>query len=51
MNGTTDEFSARVDVFEALIGKTLYVAIEKNMMLYYSPMVAEVQQGAMGTIM
>ena len=51
MNGTKEEFSQRVDEFEAIIGETLYVAIEKNVMLYYSPMVAEVQQGPTGTIM
>jgi hypothetical protein len=51
MNGTIAEFSPRVDEFEALIGETLSVAIDKNIMLYYSPMVAEVQQEASETIM
>ncbi|CAI8009461.1 hypothetical protein GBAR_LOCUS6345 [Geodia barretti] len=50
MNGTIAEFSPRVDEFEALIGETLSEAIEKNIMLYYSPMVAEVQQEASETI-
>ena len=51
MNGTKAEFSPRVDVFEALIAETLSVAIEENIMLYYSPMVAEVQQEGSETIM
>ena len=51
MNGTVKQFSPHVDEFEALIAETLSVAIDKNIMLYYSPMVAEVQQEESETIM
>ena len=51
MNSTKEEFSKRVDEFESLIADTLLVAIANKIMLYYSPMVAEIQPGPTGTIM
>jgi hypothetical protein len=50
LNGTEAEFSPRVDEFEYLIGESLYIAIEDNIMLYYSVMVAKVEDDATGTI-
>ena len=44
LNGTTEaDFSPRIDEFEAVIGESLYVAVQKNIMLYYTAMVAEIQ--------
>ena len=43
LNGTTEaDFSPRIDEFEAVIGESLYVAVQKNIMLYYTAMVAEI---------
>ena len=50
LNGTEAEFSPRVDEFEYLIGESLYIAIEDNIMLYYSVMVAKVEDDATGTM-
>ena len=44
LNGTEAEFAPRADEFETLIGESLYIAVEKNVMLYYSVMITEVQQ-------
>lgn len=47
---TEAEFSPRVNEFEILIGGSLHVAVEKNIMLYYSAMVAEVKESATDTV-
>lgn len=49
MNGTKEEFSSRVNEFEYLVAQVLYIAVEKYIMIYYSPMVAEVKQGPKDT--
>lgn len=45
---TTAEFSPRVNEFEGVVGESLYTAIQKNIVLYYSIMVAEIQPGKAG---
>ena len=50
LNGTEAEFSSRVEEFEHMIGDSLYIAVEKNILLYYSAMVAEVEEVTEGTI-
>lgn len=47
---TEAEFSPRVNEFEILIGGSLHVAVEKNILLYYSAMVAEVKESATDTV-
>lgn len=50
MAETEAEFSPRVNEFELLIGGSLYVAVEKNIMLYYSALVVEVKESAIDTV-
>ena len=50
LNGSEAEFSSRVDEFEHLIGGSLYIAVEKHILLYYSVMVADIQEETEGTI-
>lgn len=50
MAETEVEVSPRVNEFETLVGESLYVAVEKNVLLYYSVMVAEVKQSATDTV-
>ena len=50
INGTEAEFFSRVEEFEDLIGDSLYTAVKKNILLYYSAMVVEVQEETEGTL-
>ena len=45
---TTAEFSPRAYEFESVVGESLYAAVERNIVLYYSVMVAEIQPGKAG---
>ena len=44
------EFSAREAEFEALIGEALSIAVQKKIIVYYSVMVAHVEEAATKTM-